>query len=463
MGKNKKDAILICLFLAVVFIPFVYADCAEDAVACAEECEKECNQKKYDYCRTYEYSGCALDVFCDCNKCALYDSRWCPKEGYMACIGGPITSYESCIKTCQSDFEAGNDVSTCWRDCNDELGVSLIPCKDGQCAKSCTADGYEKGEWAYYIPGQGYDTCACEGEKTDVSEPPLDVTEPPLDVMESSEPQPFPEDTDTPKPGSIEDPFRGYWDYCTVENSIKDMITYWFTSEENTGRKGTVGFVKAVTDKKHIDLYRNGKYYRVSTQTPLFPGDRFRTGPNSMMKLILTNTDGTENVIYVRPNSLFEVEGTRYEDYDDSIRIVKAMGSIVATIKRRVSGKKPNFYVKTPGVVLGIRGTEFYLEYNTTTNETRLMVKEGVVEITGETIASVKTGEQILVENDILGEIEELNASEWNRITEQDWDEVGREGFFTIPAVKVLIGAIILAGGVYTFKKFSKKKRKKAK
>jgi hypothetical protein len=158
---------VLVISLLLLFIPFVVADYVEDKTACYEECDKLCGKKKYDYCRTYEYSGCALDVFCDCNKCDfLYDPKWSPAEGYDACAAGPIGNYETCINSCQSDRESGNDVSTCWNDCNNELNEGLFPCKDKQCATSCTAQGYEEGKWAYYTSSGGYDTCSCEGVKS---------------------------------------------------------------------------------------------------------------------------------------------------------------------------------------------------------------------------------------------------------------------------------------------------------
>jgi|GEM_PF-5147716 len=460
----KREGVIIGFIVILLFLLLfsnVYARCAEDKTACFEECDKACAQKKYDYCRTYEYSGCALDVFCDCNKCELLDSKWCPEKGYNSCAAGPISRYETCIQSCQMGREAGNDVSTCWKDCNDQLAKGLTPCKDAQCETSCTAQGYENGKWATYTPAGGYDSCECLGEQVAASEPELfpgvaDNAEPSLDVMENSEPQQFP---DAVKPKPDEDPFKDYWDYSSAEQSILNKLKYLFTSEENTGRRGQVGFVKAIKDKDGVRVYRNGKWMGVGVHTPLFPEDRLRTGPNSKVNVVLLNTDGTQDILDIRSNSLFEPEGTRYEDHDDSIRIVKFAGSMIATIKRRIQGNKPNFYVKTPTVTSGIRGTKFYLSYDTSTNVTSLMVSEGEVELAGATTAIVKAGEQIKAEKGVLGEIEDLDTAKWDELTKQDWDEEASEGLLSVPAVKALLVLIILAGTWIGYKKFSKQKR----
>lgn len=497
----KKILILaILILLSSQSFALSSEECTEKGQQCAKDCEAICGQTRSDYCDKFDYSGCALDVFCWCNICGIYDTKWCPRyPDYLSCAEGAKGTYRGCIENCQSKREARQNVSTCWADCNEELNNKLIDCKQGPCQKFCEEKGFSNGEWARYTHEYGWDSCYCTGDEVDAPDPGLfpdediepaiipeeldsiPASEPELfideDIEEAAEPEPvLIEDIEkTLEPGSTptKDFSPDYGDSSILETliklisgeTIKDGIKYWFTPEENKGRIGRVGFVKAIKDKAGVRVYRKGKWMRVGIHDSLFPGDQFRTGPNSKVKLILLNTDLSEDVIYIRSNSLFEVEGTRYEDHDDTIRIVKVAGSVVATIKRRITGQKPNFYVKTPGIVLGIRGTKFYLSYDNSTDEMSLMVKEGEVEVVGKTTAIVKAGEQIEAENGILGKIEDLDASKWDEVTEQDWDEEGIEedtnGFFSIPAVKLLLVLIILAGGFFGYKRYSKPKKNK--
>ncbi|MBW3015954.1 FecR family protein [Candidatus Woesearchaeota archaeon] len=396
MIRLKKET-LVCLFLLLLLAPFVYADCAEDKTACFEKCNQECNQKKYDYCRKYEYSGCALDVMCDCNKCEFYDSKWCPNEGYMGCAAGPISKYETCIKNCQSDFEQGKDTSNCRNDCNTELNSGLQVCKNAQCQTSCTAQGYEKGEWAPYTSTGGYDSCNCLGEKTTVTE--------------------------------------------------KSETT------ASAPRK-KVGFVKAIMNKKGVRVWRDNKWFLAGVNTPLFPGDRIRTGPDSKVKYILLQPDGTQDIIDIRPNSLFEVPDTYATDKEKTL--YETFGSIVATISRRISGEKPNFYVKTPGVVLGIRGTEFFLSYDNVTKESFVMVKEGEVEVEGTTTSLVKSGEQVRAVEGVIGNTEKMDYARWDEITEEEWDEEVSERSYSVIIISILV-LVAVAVGYFAYRKFFKK------
>jgi len=49
------------------------SDCTDKGASCADDCNRLCEQTKAGYCEKFGYSGCALDVFCWCNACAIYD------------------------------------------------------------------------------------------------------------------------------------------------------------------------------------------------------------------------------------------------------------------------------------------------------------------------------------------------------------------------------------------------------
>ncbi len=137
-------------------------DCAGKAEECAETCGETCEEKKGEYCRKHEYSGCALDVFCWCNSCAIYDAKWCPDyAGFIGCAEGVKGKYKGCIENCQSKRESGGDVSTCWADCNKEFDSGIVECKQDPCEEFCASKGYDKGEWAKYTGEYGWDSCYC--------------------------------------------------------------------------------------------------------------------------------------------------------------------------------------------------------------------------------------------------------------------------------------------------------------
>lgn len=148
-------------------VPEVTADeCLAVGEECAESCTKLCEDKKGEYCKEHDYSGCALDVFCWCNACVIYDGKWCPRyESFNSCAEGVKGKYRSCIEACQSKREAAQDVSTCWQDCNMEFEEGIIGCKQAPCQEFCTDKGFAKGEWVRYTQEYGWDSCYCSSDQ----------------------------------------------------------------------------------------------------------------------------------------------------------------------------------------------------------------------------------------------------------------------------------------------------------
>lgn len=136
--------------------------CIAMGKACADECNRICEQAKGEYCKKYNYSGCALDVFCWCNVCKIYDSKWCPNyPGFLGCAEGVKGTYRGCIEGCQAKREARQDVSTCWHDCNKIFEDGIVQCKQAPCKQFCQEQGFNKGEWARYTNEYGWDSCYC--------------------------------------------------------------------------------------------------------------------------------------------------------------------------------------------------------------------------------------------------------------------------------------------------------------
>lgn len=158
----KKILILALLILLTSqSLALTSEECVETGQQCAQDCEAICGQTKADYCEKFDYSGCALDVFCWCNACGIYDTKWCPQyPDYLSCAEGVKGTYRGCIENCQSKREGGQDVSTCWADCNEELNNKIIDCKQGPCQEFCTEKGFSNGEWAKYTQEYGWDSIA---------------------------------------------------------------------------------------------------------------------------------------------------------------------------------------------------------------------------------------------------------------------------------------------------------------
>ncbi len=463
---------ILFILLAVGLAAETADECAAKYDDCAKKCNDECNQKKYTYCRTYEYSGCALDVFCACNICDIYSGKWCVNDGWMALSSGPYEWYVNCIEGCQTSMESGEDVSTCWADCNAGLNERLQEAKNQVCDDYCRDNDYENGTWSNFNDGV-WDTCFCQG---DLIEENLDEDLFPdsndwdgdgvpnnLDWCPeeegSSRAYGCPDEDSDGVPDFADqcNGETGTWEYAGCAKTLMDdfaetpyqfadWIKYIFSpqGEEVKGLK-KVGFIKAVKDKNGIRIWRPSakKWLRVGVHMSIFEGDRLRTGPDSKAKVIIFNDfQNAQDVFDIRSNTLYEVPGSA-NYYKGERPIVFWIKGAVKTAHRRLTGQKPNFYVKTPTISTGARGTEYIVEHDPDTLIDTVLVLEGEVEVSGNTTEILTRGQRIIVERGTLGEVETVSQES----IEAALSEYEDYDLYISPWVWVLLAVVIIAAG----------------
>jgi hypothetical protein len=392
---------------------------------------------KWEYCQEHDYSGCALDVFCYCNVCAIYDTKWCPEySDYRACAEGVKGTYISCIESCQAKREAGSDVSTCWNDCNTAFNDAIIECKQTPCHDFCIEKGYETGKWARYTQEYGWDSCLCENKVRDEVKP-LEKMQIPEEYNEINETQP---------PTTTEE--KGFF------TRMRDSITNLFAKKEPVTTSTSAGRILALKNKKEIRVFRakQNKWIPVGVDTPLFPGDMLKTGPTSRVKVELWLPKGESIRTDLLQNSIYEIEDKQAigrEGYTFSVLV-----GLVKVVYKRLTGQAPLRYYKTPTVVLGIRGTEFIMGYDNITNTDILMVKEGTVEANNLTI---EAGQQINFKDGVAENIEPLNQEQYNTLTDITYD-VNYTPYITY-SVKLALAAILIICFIFVYKRTRKKKK----
>ncbi|MBN1502287.1 hypothetical protein JW930_01980 [Candidatus Woesearchaeota archaeon] len=421
-------------------------DCAGMYDVCAADCEDECEMTKYEYCQEHGYSGCALDVFCYCNVCNIYDSKWCPEySDYRACAEGIKGTYTGCIKTCQSKREAGSDVSTCWADCNKIFDEKLTECKQVPCHDFCIEKGYETGEWARYTQEYGWDSCLCENKIRDpVPDEPIGEPEH-YQELESDEPTASAEiDTDS-----------------GIVSKIK-----WLFSKQPVVTRTITARITGVLNKAGISVFREkqNKWTRAGSGTSLYPGDMLKIGDKSRARIEVLEPNGGRRIVDLLPNTIYTAYSTDPNlEYSGQYPVSVITKGIVKVMYRRLTGQKPELYHKTPTVVLGIRGTEFILGHDNETNTDILMVYEGEVEVQGNgDLVIVEAGSQIKFNDGTEGEKQDLDTEEWEALTKDiEYEELYTPSFFSIPIVRITGAIVIVIIMLSVLKKRKKKKRKK--
>ena len=132
---------------------------------------------------------------------------------------------------------------------------------------------------------------------------------------------------------------------------------------------------------------------------PLFQGDILKTGSNSLL-IIELNSKGE---LKLRGNTILILETTGKDT-----SLILNRGSVFSRVNRLVNG---SFSVRTPGMVAGVRGTEFFVAYGRrveTEPDVWLCVNEGSVNV-----ALTKTGESVIVK-----EGEGINILSGRKLTE---------------------------------------------
>ena len=145
------------------------------------------------------------------------------------------------------------------------------------------------------------------------------------------------------------------------------------------------GYIKLVGgNKKAIHVWRSSKLKWVlgGKQTPLYAGDKVRTGAGAKAKVVLLSKKGEEDFVDVRPDTVLEIPDIPENEGGTSWvgMFSNAVGSMLASVKRRISGDN-GFNVKTPTVVAGVRGTQFDVKYDGKKRKTWIGLREGTLNV----------------------------------------------------------------------------------
>jgi len=123
-----------------------------------------------------------------------------------------------------------------------------------------------------------------------------------------------------------------------------------------------------------VTVYQQGEEMYADFGTSLFQGDRISTGSDGLVIIELVGG----RVLKMKENSTIVMENM---GNDTSLRLTQ--GSVFTKVQKLTSG---SFSVRTETVVAGVRGTQFFLSYGESADESEesdiwLCVNEGTVEV----------------------------------------------------------------------------------
>lgn len=145
------------------------------------------------------------------------------------------------------------------------------------------------------------------------------------------------------------------------------LISYSIYAFSNLTKVGRV-----VVKARSVFIERNGKSSLVSGFGAFFSlGDKIRTGPTGKALITLKNGD----TIFLSHNSELEPETPENKD-GFSNQVLRILGKIRAKIQKT---KTRNVRFATPNAVIGIKGTDFVVEFKK--NQTSVATVEGLVNL----------------------------------------------------------------------------------
>lgn len=218
------------------------------------------------------------------------------------------------------------------------------------------------------------------------------------------------------------------------------------SEEQDKGKgKADISMKRGTVSIKQPD----GTWKEMPDKTTLKDGDTIKTDRASTVAILLP--DGTE--VRIAPNSefTFHWDGTSF-----SIKL------IIGKIRSWVKKQNRKFEVRTPMAVLGVRGTDFIVDYNPDTPVTTVYLYEGIVDVDnlkGET-SELNAGEMITIDSSGKTSKSILNENDWNDIasniepeeeiipsqatTDSDEQKTGKPVYMIIIAIAVIIFGIFL-------------------
>jgi len=156
-----------------------------------------------------------------------------------------------------------------------------------------------------------------------------------------------------------------------------------------------VGTVAAVVGT--LQIGRAGTWQRAAVGAPVVVGDRLRTGPSDMAKVVCRD----DSVLDVAPNTevvldkqIFDPGARRVETL---LRLLK--GKVRAWVSEYYQQPKARYEVETPTAIAGVRGTEFITVFDPTAELTDVVGIAGAVEVAGKLAVlggSVQIGPRLL-------------------------------------------------------------------
>ena len=146
------------------------------------------------------------------------------------------------------------------------------------------------------------------------------------------------------------------------------FTTFTFASED-------AGVFKVV--KGNISIVRDGVSIKAKIGAKVKTKDSIVADKDSRAKLIMND----KNEISISPESKLELEKYVFNASKDEKNVMLNLvyGKVRSSVKQKYDGEKNSFQIKTPSAVAGVRGTDFFVGFNSGSGQSQIVTFEGKV------------------------------------------------------------------------------------
>jgi hypothetical protein len=131
--------------------------------------------------------------------------------------------------------------------------------------------------------------------------------------------------------------------------------------------------------KGDVQIMQKDKITPAKVGAKVIPGDTIITKKDARAKLVMID----KNIINISPDSKFLLEKYEFnpEENKKGALLNVIYGKVRTTVNQKYDGEEHKFQVKTKSSVAGVRGTDFLVTFNQTTNTSKVVTFEGKVDV----------------------------------------------------------------------------------
>ncbi len=178
-----------------------------------------------------------------------------------------------------------------------------------------------------------------------------------------------------------------------ISNWFVTIIVLLFTPVLASANASYGLFMVVKGDVKVINVQNQSNPVKVGSK--ILPGETVVSGADSRAKIVMSD----RNVINISPGTTLKIE--KYENNpqtgEKNVLINLQDGKARTNVEQKYDGEKNKFQIRTPTAVAGVRGTQFLVSFDASSQMTQVVTLKGAVSFAPANLSGAIGGEAVMV------------------------------------------------------------------